>query len=253
MLRRNNRISVNVRTFYKLPRRAMARHFPYTYIHPSKSVAPSASLFTGLENRNGELFSHSTRVPSLPLKDALQKFLEFLIFSSKPSLLVAHNARFDTMLLLQGIKRMSMIADFRPSGLSDSLFLLKKQIPNRKGKGQFQLLTLAMDLLNKNSDEQLHEASYDVKVLEELVCNFISPTELCQYSKSYTKALNEDRETQNTTTMAVTLEPLNGTISDGMMKENCICWTRVLWFGWSISARRLRRTETIIVGETRER
>ena len=73
------------------------------YINPSKSVAPSASLVTGLENRKGELFFHGTRVPSIPLKDALQKFLEFLIFSSKPSMLVAHNARFDTMLLLQGI------------------------------------------------------------------------------------------------------------------------------------------------------
>lgn len=192
-----------------------------TYIDPTQQITPEASKLTGLENRNGELFLHNMKVPSIPLKDALQSFLEFLDSSPKLCLLVAHNARFDVMLLLQAMKKTSMITNFKPAiaGFSDTYNIFRKKFPSRKGKGQFQLSTLAKDFLQLSTTDSFHEGLFDVQVLEQLASKCFSTTDLCQYSKSFSSALQGDIQSQNTATIVSSLSSLNRTISRGMIRK----------------------------------
>jgi len=110
------------------------------YVNPTKDINAYAFSHTGLQNIAGELFLHGKKVLSVPLKNALDAFQQFLNLFSKPCLLVAHNAGFDTTHLLRAILKHSMIADFKIiAGFSDTLELFKKHFPKRKGEGKFKL------------------------------------------------------------------------------------------------------------------
>jgi len=53
------------------------------YVNPTQSITESASKVTGLNNINGELFLHGTKVVSIPSRDALYSFLQYLQLSSQ--------------------------------------------------------------------------------------------------------------------------------------------------------------------------
>lgn len=73
------------------------------YVKPSKSIDADASRVTGLKYIQGELYFHGKQVLSVSSKDALKSFQQFLDLSLKPSVLVAHNASFDSRHLLRTI------------------------------------------------------------------------------------------------------------------------------------------------------
>lgn len=208
-----------LRIFYKLLQKQKVARFQC--IEPTQSVVSYASYVTGLKVINKDLFWRNEKVQTIPLRDALKSFKEFLNISSKPSVLVAHNVKFDAKHLLQAIIPHSMINDFISiiSGFSDSEILLRKRFLDRKGKGQFKLSKLAEDLLPKKNTNNFHEALFDVEVLEELVCLYISTTDLLNNSKSYTELVNKIIGAQKVAEIALTLDVLNKVISDGMIKK----------------------------------
>jgi len=189
------------------------------YVNPTKDINAHAFRHTGLQNIAGELFLHGKKVLSVPLKNALDAFQQFLNLFSKPCLLVAHNAGFDTTHLLRAILKHSMIADFKIiAGFSDTLELFKKHFPKRKGEGKFKLCELAKDYLNINSNESFHEALYDVEILEKLSA-FIDKKDLYTNCKSYMESIIHVKNLQKTATTLSLLKPLKGIISNGMLRK----------------------------------
>jgi len=92
-----------------------------------------------------------------------------------------------------------MIDDFKQiiGGFADSLVLLKKKFPDRKGPGLFKLSTLAQDLLQRNDNENFYNATYDVEVLENIVCSTISKEEIFKNTKFFVVSLMYETQLQN--------------------------------------------------------
>ncbi|KAH0539979.1 hypothetical protein KQX54_010658 [Cotesia glomerata] len=129
------------------------------YINPTKRIDDEASVHTGLKNIKGDLYFRGKKVLSVPIKDALESFLQFLNLSSKSCVLVAHNVSFDKSHLLRAILKCSVVQKFsKISGFSDSLPLFKKCFGVKKVSGEFKLSTLAAEHLNVTSQDQFHEA-----------------------------------------------------------------------------------------------
>ncbi|XP_053598615.1 uncharacterized protein LOC128668838 [Microplitis demolitor] len=118
------------------------------YIKPTQPIDHQAFKLTGLVNINGNLYLYGKLVQSITLKEASISLLQFLNFSSKSCILVAHNARFDSSHLLRAIINSSMIEDFQKiAGVSDTVSLLKKRFSNHKGPDLFKLEKLISDFL----------------------------------------------------------------------------------------------------------
>ncbi|XP_043271992.1 uncharacterized protein [Venturia canescens] len=164
----------------------LGEHTCNIYITPTQPVDPRAFMATGLQNVNGKLYCRRKQVNSVPLTDALIQFQQFLNLSSMPCILVAHNCKFDSSLLLKAIIHNSMVEQFaKIAGFCDSLNLLKKRFPNRKGKGLFKLEILARDLLQVQLNNKFHEATYDVQMLEQLTSTFLLKSDLIANCKDY--------------------------------------------------------------------
>lgn len=157
------------------------------YIKPSQKKDSLASDVTGLKNINGNLFYRGVQVDCLSIQEALTEFQQFLDSSPKPCILVAHNARFDSSLLLRAIIQNSMVHNFKNiAGFSDTYVILKRLFPDRRGQGALKLSELARDLLKIDDCANFHEAMFDVKILEELTSSFITKENLvanCKPSK----------------------------------------------------------------------
>lgn len=182
------------------------------YLNPSRSIDSEASEVTGLKNITGILYLHGKRVLLILPRDALNSFQEFLNLSSKPCILVAHNAPFDTAHLLSLIINNGMIQSFQnTAGFSDTLVILRRIFPERKkGEKMFKLQTLAQDLLKLTSTDQFHEALYDVAILEKLTTSFIKKEDLCAICKTY-------KQSVMTKMLLPPLKVLKGVISDKML------------------------------------
>lgn len=191
------------------------------YLNPTKDGNPAASKHTGLKNIDGELFLRGTKVKSIASNEALHAFQQFLSSSSKPCILVAHNAAFDTSHFIRALITNSMLSNFNHiAGFCDTLSLLRKRFPERRGEGMFKLSKLAEDFFNVNSTENFHEASYDVKVLKDLASSFIEKTDLYRSSKKCIDCVMHEMELLNTANTRPYLEPLKNVVSDGMLKKN---------------------------------
>lgn len=100
-------------------------------------------------------------------------FLEFLNLSPKPCVLLAHNASFDASFLMRTVSQYKMVSDYQKiAGFCDSLSLIKKELPTRKG--QFKLGALARDYLRIESREKFHDTLYDVQILKGLTLSILN-------------------------------------------------------------------------------
>lgn len=153
------------------------------YLHPSKSIDADASRVTGLKYVRGKLYFHSKEVPTIAPREALISFQEFIQISSKPCVLVAHNASFDSSHLLRCIINNGMIERFQNiAGFSDSLAVMKKILPKwRAEKKSFKLQILARGLLNFESSDRFHEALFDVKILGKLCETLAEKKKISQF------------------------------------------------------------------------
>ncbi|KAK0166663.1 hypothetical protein PV327_004155 [Microctonus hyperodae] len=189
------------------------------YINPTRIIDVQASVHTGLKNIRGDLYLRGNKILSIPLKDALQSFRQFLNLSSKPCLLVAHNENFDKSHLLRAILKCSLVESFNIiAGFSDSLPLFKNHFGSNKTPGEHKLSTLAVKHLNVKLDDQFHEALYDVKILEQLV-SLTNEDHLFESSKSYNACLTHITKLNITASTMQHLSPLKGIISDRILEK----------------------------------
>lgn len=191
------------------------------YASPTKKIESKASEITGLRDVAGELYLHGQKVDSTPLEYVLQSFLKYLQQLKKLCLLVAHNAAFDTPRLLLAVRNNSMVDDFGAIvvGFSDTLPLLKKIYPDRKGPGSFKLQTLAQELLHIAPEEHFHEALFDVEILEKITVSVISIDDLFSQRKDFAERLNHYASQQNASITVRCLDPLKDVVSRGMLKK----------------------------------
>lgn len=144
------------------------------------------------ENIRGELYLNGKRVPSIPPREALQAFQEFLDLSPKPYVLVAHNASFDASHLLQLIINTNMIESlFKIAGFSDTLTVFRRNYPERKqGNASFKLQALAHLLhLQPFESDRFYEALYDVEILKKLVVSLIKKEDLYIICKPFKESV----------------------------------------------------------------
>ncbi|XP_046739525.1 uncharacterized protein LOC124407446 [Diprion similis] len=184
------------------------------YVNPSKAIDSTASRITGLKFVKGNLYFNGKKVPSMSPRDALESFQEFIDFSSKPCILVAHNVSFDSAHLLRYIIQNGMILNFQKiAGFSDSLAILRKVLPERKKEnGMFKLETLARDFLKLTMTDEFHEALFDVDILEKLCHLLVEKEDFCLHCKPY----------KNSVLMKIctpSLKNLKGVVSDAIIKR----------------------------------
>lgn len=135
------------------------------YILPQNEISAKAIEIHRLFLSNGNLMKNNSYIPSVQLKDALDKFLHFLIAIDSPCLLVEHNINFAARHFLRVVCLHKMENDFHPwlYGFADSLQILKKLVTNVTN---YKLSTLAekFDL----QTEEIHHALVDAKLVEQI-------------------------------------------------------------------------------------
>ncbi|KAM0732898.1 DNA polymerase III PolC-type [Formica fusca] len=195
------------------------------YVNPTQLIMPRNTI-SGFKNVDGTLFLNNERVLSSPLQKVLCAFKRWLA-ALKPCILVAHNGlRFDFPLLFRALKKKSMIEDFEKLivGFADTLIILRKIYPERKGPEMFKLSTLAQELKIK-LPRNFHNAAYDVQILEKIASKIIFTTNettkkiLAQNMKSFTKLLAHETRLQKAAVLRPSLNFLEGVISKGMIKK----------------------------------
>lgn len=190
------------------------------YITPTKNISHSASQITGLTTKKGHLFKDNKEILTVNLKDALLSFHQFLCLSGKPVLLVAHNAKFDASHLIGAITNCNLQQQFSDViGFTDSIAVLKKHFPDRKGAGMFKLGTLAKDLLELTSDTSFHDALFDVEVLKKLIDSIDKENELLHFRKNYDTYLQEHLDCNKLKENLDSLVPFKSVVSQSLIKK----------------------------------
>lgn len=141
--------------------------------------------------------------------------------------LVAHNATFDAKKLIKAIVQSNLQNVFEHSliGFTDTLSVLKKVLPDRKGPGMFTLTTLAQefldksDLKNNNENGNFHDALFDVKMLQKIICFFGKEELLLQHKKTYNYYIEEENNADIIAKNLPSLKSLKGLVSDQMIKR----------------------------------
>ena len=97
------------------------------YLHVAMSLF---SLASSVED--GELFRNGEKMITTPRRIGMKSFIDFL--APGPVVLIAHNgARFDAPLILNEMRALGLIEDFKSvvCGFCDTLPLFKKILPER--------------------------------------------------------------------------------------------------------------------------
>ena len=116
---------------------------------------------------NGRLYYRMNPVKTVPIKEALQRFVEFLRGILKP-VLVGHNSKkFDLPFLRFYLKENQMWEAFLSvvEGYVDTVIVFKKEVPNTPSASHKQV-DLVKDLLGE--EYEAHAALEDVRALQKL-------------------------------------------------------------------------------------
>lgn len=124
-----------------------------------------------------------------------------------------------TSHLLRALKNNSITEDFKNLvvGFSDTLVILRKLHPQRKGPGMFKLSTLVQDLLQIELTGNFHEATYDVEILEK-IASTIPKENLLMNSKSFSELLVHETRLQKAAVLGRSLDVLKHIIFEGIKK-----------------------------------
>ncbi|XP_026996740.2 uncharacterized protein trex3 [Tachysurus fulvidraco] len=134
------------------------------YMLPRCPIDYGASKVTGLTTNGKTLFLHGQPMPTLPLVEALKRFISFIKTFSRP-VLVGHNCkRFDCPVLLRILSEFYLLKEFQDvvSGYLDTLVLSRDMFLLHKYSQPF----LVQHFLHKSYGA--HDATEDVRTLQEL-------------------------------------------------------------------------------------
>ena len=154
------------------------------------------------------------------MKDALQKFVNWLKAKNKKVVLFAHNGNaFDSKRIVYTLMRCNLLNPFREcvAGFVDTLSLFKNVLPERKTYSQESLVT---DLLGVSYEA--HDSLEDVRALQKLVAHVnVSSKEISESSFTVDYAVESTKYCVNRATNMNTLQPLlvAKVISKGMAEK----------------------------------
>ncbi|XP_074489941.1 DNA polymerase III PolC-type-like isoform X2 [Sebastes fasciatus] len=137
------------------------------YTLPDCAIDPDATKVSGFTVTDGELFCRGTPKDTVPLVDALTRFINFLRSFRRPVLLAAHNAKqFDAPIICRVMRQLNLQQEFQQvvSGFVDT-FLLSKKLFRGLSIGHSQK-NLVRHFLGKSYNA--HDASEDATMLQEL-------------------------------------------------------------------------------------
>ncbi|XP_077451436.1 DNA polymerase III PolC-type-like [Stigmatopora argus] len=136
------------------------------YCVPRSRITGEASGLTGFSVENGALLRHGSLMQTVPLKQALESFVEFLSSFHGTVYLAAHSAnRFDAPVLNRALKEFSLSEKFaRAVSKYLDTFLLSKTL--FRNLSSYSLKNLVQHFLGKSYDA--HNALEDAKVLQEV-------------------------------------------------------------------------------------
>lgn len=132
------------------------------YVLPAKKMAFGASKVTGIRLRRGCLYHNRTKVATCSILQALNRFIHWLKRFPK-SLLVAHNAQFDSRMLIKNCLKYKLMAFGLKKaivGFVDTVPVVKEVLPRR---ACYQLEAVVKDLLGKRF--KAHDAREDTNAL----------------------------------------------------------------------------------------
>ncbi|KAF4531842.1 hypothetical protein B566_EDAN000868 [Ephemera danica] len=143
-----------------------------TYCQPMKSIGKSASATNMLTVYRGQLQYKGKSVPTLPIKESLISFLEYIAMHG-PCILIAHNATFDMRFLVHSLIQQKMLKKSMDCivGFIDTLKGFRKKFVESKKTGalrDFKLGTLCKFLLGDDYNFEAHNAQADVEALKQL-------------------------------------------------------------------------------------
>ncbi|XP_061191031.1 uncharacterized protein LOC133199201 [Saccostrea echinata] len=130
---------------------------------PTKSISASATAVTELAIRDTRMYKNGHQVLSKTTEEAFQSFIDWMKQFTN-IILVAHNAIFDSRIIVHLFDSVGLCASDFFIGFTDTLPLCRELIPNRKS---YKLTDLAKDICSRHYDA--HDALSDAQTLQELV------------------------------------------------------------------------------------
>jgi DNA polymerase III alpha subunit (gram-positive type) len=142
------------------------------YINPERhhSITAEVQNITGISKKNGKMYKDLVEVESVPLAEALKRFLQYLKRFPQPVMLVAHNAVFDANFLVDSFKRCSMLDEFLAvvAGFTDTFEAALKNVRKSSGLQNYQLKSLVYHFTRVRPTD-LHSATADALALKKVL------------------------------------------------------------------------------------
>ena len=136
------------------------------YCEPTSFLNKHCQAITGLYNIGNKLFKNGRRLCTFPVKEALQKFKDFIESFDKNVVLVAHNCfGFDAKIISKHFNNYALTLPRNLTKFADPLPALKKLLKTEKIEN-FRLTTLC-----RFFDIELfeaHNSKFDTKALQML-------------------------------------------------------------------------------------
>lgn len=134
------------------------------YSCPSVRFNPKAGQVNKLTCRGDKMYQAGQLLKTLPKKNLLLQFIEFLIQHQKPVLLLAHNADFDLRLLRQELTAQDLTQEFLATfvGYCDTIMFFKAKLPKMSS---YSLKAVCNQVMGEDFIFKEHDASGDVDAL----------------------------------------------------------------------------------------
>ncbi|XP_062616800.1 uncharacterized protein LOC134278504 [Saccostrea cucullata] len=139
----------------------------FLHVLPKQQFDANAERATGIVFDGTSLYMRGKRVGAIPIKEALDNFLQWLK-KFRDVVLVAHNGRvFDSRALYSAINKCNLQKVFRETvtAFVDSLSVMRKNVPKLPSYKQ-KCLARHFSLPDYNA----HDAIDDVLMLERIIC-----------------------------------------------------------------------------------
>ncbi len=148
------------------------------YCKPSSNaqISKSSSKITSLELKNGILYHKNQALNTVVISDALEDFIQFIDRNindkSKKAIIIAHNAFFDSTVIINALIEKQMINSFKTEvlGFIDTLALFRKCYPYLRSHSQQKLVSYFL-----KGQYNAHNACDDVHILHQLYQKALSP------------------------------------------------------------------------------
>lgn len=181
------------------------------FITPERPIPTKISSLTGIDHHAGQMYCNFKPVDSVGIGQGLTAFVNFIQANPGPTVLVAHNAKFDARILLSTCER---LGERMPANtvFADSLPLLRQCTP---GLAHHKLTDLYRHAFGEAF--QAHSAVEDVRALAKLLLHYdINQSKLVRHLFSQQQTIRQLTELTNSKTYKGSY---GSAVADGVLKN----------------------------------